>query len=163
MSRLKVIILTIAVFGAVLTNCTKEPEDTNLELHKLKEGTICYFYRISRVTKHVDSQGYDSIFKVKKGLYKYKVVSERYLIDTIQLFKGSNNIYISRQRVNPVYYPIHDTENYNWGKLFEADFKNAHLVTEDSIVGQYYNTHYYNSGERKAVPDSGIFAIKILQ
>jgi hypothetical protein len=155
--------ILVIVLGTMLTNCTKDPDYTNLEVPKLKDGTICRFFQTSYVTKGSDSRGYDSIFKVKDGLYRYKIVNEDYLIDTILFYRETRNVYISKQKVNPDYYSPQDTERYNWVKLFEMDFKNVRIVTEDSIVGQYYNSHYYNSMERKAVPDSGIFAIKILQ
>lgn len=155
------LIFCVFLFGLFSLSCSRD-EEINQELPSLKEGVVCYFYQISYVTDYDDARGYDSIFKIQPGLYTYKVITGRYLIDTIQLYKGSNNVYISKQRINPEYYASEDSATISWGKLFEMSYRKSKIVTSDSIVGEYYNTYGYNTSNRQLFRDSGIFAIKIL-
>jgi hypothetical protein len=157
-----VIIPLIILQSVLLLHCTKptEPEKENLPL--LRTGNGGRLHKLSYVKK-TDYQVFDSFVKMSENEFRLVGLLEEYKIEHIQLFKGTNKITLSKYIFNEAKYPNYDSAFFANSHLYDMNFRNSRVVTEDSIVGEYYNTHYYNSMERKAVPDSGIFAIKILQ
>jgi hypothetical protein len=138
----------------IFFSCSKEnkTETNNSEsYHELKSGSYGLLFYYSNVRSSY-SIGYDSFVKINNGIYKLIGVQGQYNIDTIQLFKNSNKLIMSKYK----YYDQTD----EWSKLFEKSFRNAKSITSDSIIAEYYNTNA-RIGRFDYVPDSGIIAIKI--
>ncbi len=157
--NLSVIVVLLGIGLTILSSCSKEEETKQKEYPTLKDGP-CFTYELSYIYTPMKGGG-DTLQKVREGLYRFKTFARDCIIDTILLYRGSSAVYMSRYRYRTELNP-NDTNGNAWSQLFEMDFRNAHLVSPDSIVAIYYNTHYYIGSQRKAVPDSGIFIIKIL-
>jgi hypothetical protein len=105
--------------------------------------------------KYFNKYHYINIEILKNNFFRinanfFRINNQDYRIDSIQTFDESNKLEISPMITSGIEYP------FNTVKI-----KNAISLTNDSIVGEYYNAWSYNSPKRIYVPDSGIFIIKI--
>ncbi len=131
--------------------CTKENKDiaNNGTYHELKNGEICLIYQFTYLTYTFDNSNNSYTFKkVKDNLYK--IDGPYFHIDSLLTLPKSNNVIIS-----PFIY-----NRYN-SKYDLSCIRNAKILTNDSIVGEYYNAWVFNTSQRVYLPDSGIFIIKI--
>jgi hypothetical protein len=157
MKAARFIILLIAT-SLLLQSCSKDEEIPRDQI-VLKMGPA-NFYRISYIIDK-RSSGIDTLIKIRDGLYEYNTFNQDYMIDTI-MYIGYNRLFVSKSRFRTERYP-NDTNGNAWGKKFEMKFRNTRIAAEDSIVGEYYDTYYYSGSLKQAFPDSGFFAIKILE
>ncbi len=132
-------------------SCSKDNKisNSNGEYHELKNGDSCIVY------KYAFSPRINNIQIISNNFFKitnnfFKIYNQDYSIDTIQTFLGTNKMAISPMITSGVKYPFNTLH-----------VRNAISLTNDSIVGEYYNAWSYNSPQRVYVPDSGIFVIKI--
>lgn len=132
-------------------SCSKDNKisNSNGEYHELKNGDSCIVY------KYAFSPRINNIQIISNNFFKitnnfFKIYNQYYSIDTIQTFLGTDKVFISP---------------YSYGGYRDSfttlHVRNAKSLTNDSIVGEYYNAWSYNSPQRVYVPDSGIFVIKI--
>lgn len=142
--------LFLFCYCILLLSCSKENgKETTNEYHELKNGDTCLIY------KYASSNRINNVEILKNNFFKintnlFRVNNQDYRIDSIQTFYESNKLEISPMITSGIEYP------FNTLKI-----KNAVSLTNDSIVGEYYNAWSYNSPKRVYVPDSGIFIIKI--
>ncbi|MES2559980.1 MAG: hypothetical protein V4590_09585 [Bacteroidota bacterium] len=154
------VLLLLALCG--LTNCDKPNDpDTkkNLTFPTLATGNEGHIYIISPHAN--DRQIFDSFIKVSESEYKLVALSQDFKIDHIQLFKGTNNIKMSDYTFNEAKYPNADSAWISNAHLYDMSFRNARIINEDSIVAEFYNSHYFDTQTQQTLPDSGLFAIKI--
>ncbi len=134
----------------LLFSCAKEKaHETINEYHELKNGETCLVYKYSFSNSINNIEILENNF-VKIYTDFFTINDQNFRIDSIQTFYGSNKLKISPMITSGIENP------YNTIKI-----KNAISLTNDSIVGEYYNAWSYNSPKRIYVPDSGIFIIKI--
>ena len=132
-------------------SCTKKNKDiaNNSTYHELKNGDTCLVY------KYAFSNRINNIEILKNNFFRinanfFRINNQDYRIDSIQTFDESNKLEISPMITSGIEYP------FNTVKI-----KNAISLTNDSIVGEYYNAWVFNTSQRVYLPDSGIFIIKI--
>lgn len=145
---LKTLTILISIF--LISSCEKEKTiDTKEEYHELKNGEICLIYQFTYLTYTFDNSNNSYTFKkVKDNLYK--IDGPYFHIDSLLTLPKSNNLIIS-----PFIY-----NRYN-SKYDLSCIRNAKILTNDSIVGEYYNAWVFNTSQRVYLPDSGVFVIKI--
>lgn len=134
----------------ILIGCTKENgKETTNEYFKLKNGEICLIYQFTYRTYTFDNTNNSYFFK-KINDNLYRIDGPFFHIDSLQSIPNSNLV-----EITPFIY------NRYSSKYDLKCIRNAKSLTNDSIVGEYYNAWVYNTSQRVYLPDSGIFVIKI--
>ncbi|MFZ4799732.1 MAG: hypothetical protein ACOYMA_19725 [Bacteroidia bacterium] len=132
-------------------SCSKDNKisNSNGEYHELKNGETCLIYQFTYLTYTFDNTNNSYLFKkIKDNLYRIDGLF--FHIDSIQTIPNSNLVFMT-----PFIY------NRYSSKYDLSCIRNAKSLSNDSIVGEYYNAWVYNTSQRVYVPDSGIFIIKI--
>lgn len=147
-------ILTLTSLLLLFIACKKDPE---VKFHELKEGkhvTISWYHYNGLVDTRDANDNYytNTISKVSKNQYQLTLnYSTKYeKIDSIILHEGSDRVTLSM---------LHRTDIV--GDVLNMRFKNARTISEDSLVGEFYDAYYYDPTNRKWIPTHGTFAMKI--
>ena len=144
----KFILITITLFVGFA--CKKDPEVKVNNYHELIEGrkVIFNFYH---------SSGYQSIYGIfnfiKNEENRYSLIGDQgqlYKVDSVILNPNNDNVSLSKIR-----------HYYSNDPHYETYFKNAHTLSEDSIIGEFYDAYYYVTTTRQWIPTHGTFAMKI--
>jgi hypothetical protein len=149
-------ILTIVLVLLGCTACKKDPELQEHKYHELIEGRIVYFYFYHNAGFQyhwdTDAKGIKNFIKKEKNIYSLVDSFNRILkIDSIIL--NTNNDQVTISMLTDIY-AFKDPH-------YEIYFKNARTISEDSLIGEFYDAYFYIASTRQWIPTQGTFAMKI--
>ena len=150
------IIIAITIISLAVIACKKDPELEEHKHHELIEGRMVYIYYFHyfgyndfRNNEFIGIHNF-----IKNGYNNYALVDSfnRILkIDSIILNPNNDQVTISKLTNIYAFKDPH----------YEIYFKNARTISEDSIVGEFYDAFVYSSPNRIWIPTYGKFAMKI--
>jgi hypothetical protein len=149
-------IIAITIILLAVIACKKAPELEEHKYHELIEGRMVYFYFYHNAGFQyhwdTDAKGIKNFIKKEKNIYSLVDSFNRILkIDSIIL--NPNNDQVTISKLTDIY-AFKDPH-------YEIYFKNARTISEDSIVGEFYDAFVYSSPNRIWLPTYGEFAMKI--
>lgn len=153
---MKTIYTLLVIILLIGFSCKKNPELEEHSYHELIEGRIVYIYYLHYFGyndfRNNELTGIYNFFVREKNSYSLIDSFNRVLkIDTIILNPDNDEVTISKLTNIYAFKDPH----------YEVYFKNARTISEDSIVGEFYDAFIYDSPNRKWIPTYGKFAMKI--
>ncbi len=154
MNHLKHTLLLLGIL--IIAACKKDPEIEEHQYHELIEGSMAYFYFYHNAGFQyhwdTDAKGIKNFIKKEKNIYSLiDSFSRIQKIDSIILNPKNDQVTLSKLTSIYAFKDPH----------YEIHFKNARTLSEDSIVGEFYDAFVYSSPNRIWLPTHGTFAMKI--
>lgn len=151
-------ILTLTSLLLLFIACKKDPELEEHKYHELIEGKSVdiYFFHYSGYVEYRNSDYLRLRYFTRVSKNQYKTLDSttfilRSKIDTIQLYENTDQVTLTK---------LVD-RNFTNDPYYHRYFKHARTISEDSLVGEFYEAFIYSSPNRIWLPTYGTFAMKI--
>jgi hypothetical protein len=151
-------IMAITIILLAVIACKKAPELEEHKYHELIEGksVYIYFFHYSGYVEYRNSDYLRLRYFTRVSKNQYTTLDSttfilRSKIDTIQLYENTDQVTLTK---------LVD-RNFTNDPHYHRYFKNARTISEDSLVGEFYDAFVYSSPNRIWLPTYGEFAMKI--